>query len=181
MPIELGTARTGMPGVRLAAIGDSVVVAVVDVRQVPWTEFGTGEPKIGKDGKPRTQDKVVGLVIKGNGVITDNGTERAVAAGDIVAIYLAGHNRWEFIEAKNKLPRPLNVGDVMQWKYDRDEKSQYASNPKKVKTCVIRPAKPDEADQVRRCEELHHQLRTEGIALDAPKPTSTADDDLEPF
>lgn len=180
MGIELESARTGTPGVRLTAIGDSVVVAVVDVRQVPWTEFGTGEPKIGKDGKPRTQDRVVGLVVKGNAVINDGGTERAVAAGDIVAIYLAGHNRWEFIEAKNKLPRPLNVGDVMQWRYDRDEKSQYG-NPKKVKTCTIRPAKADEGEQVKRCEELHHRLRNEGIALDTPKQSTVADDDLEPF
>jgi hypothetical protein len=179
MGIELGSSRTATPSVKLRNIGDKVIVAVVDVTAVPWLEYGTNEQKVGKDGKARSQDKVTALVVAGNGVITDNETDREVVPGEIVSIYLAGHNRWEFIEAKRKLTRPLNVGDVMQWRYDRDEKSSVASNPKKVRTVAIRPPKAEEGEQTRRCEQLHHQLRNEGIALD--QSNSVDVDDIDPF
>lgn len=181
MGIELGSSRTATPSVKLRNIGDKVIVAIVDVTAVPWLEYGTNEQKVGKDGKPRTQDKVTAIVVSGNGVITDNESDREVTPGEVVSIYLAGHNRWEFIEAKRRLTRPLNVGDVMQWKYDRDEKSTVASNPKKVRTCQIRPPKADEVEQTKRCEQLHHQLRTEGIALDQQSSASDDSGDFEPF
>lgn len=175
MAIQLGQERTSTPSVKLRSIGDKVVVAVIDVKEVPWLEYGTNEPKIGKDGKARTQERLTALVVSGNGVVGDTDGERPVKPGEVVSIYLSGHNRWEFIEAKKALGRPLSVGDVLQWKYDRDEKSS-AGNDKKVRTCALRPPKDTEAAQVAECERLYHQLRTEGISLDQ-RPTG----DNDPF
>lgn len=171
MPISLETSTPRTPSAKLLNIGDHVVVAVVDVTQVPWLEYGTQEPKIGKDGKPRTQDVVTGLVISGNAVIKDGDEDRQAQPDELVTIYLAGHNRWEWIEAKRRLPRPLSVGDVMRWKYDRDEKSQVAANPRKVRTVALRPANPDETARVTKCEQLHQQLRSKQIVIDTdPTP-----------
>lgn len=180
MGIQLGTSRTSTPSVKLRSIGDKVVVAVVNVTEVPWIEYGTNQPKVGKDGKPRTQDRLVGLVVSGNGVVADGEGEREVRPGELVALYMAGHNRWEFIDGKNRLGRPLTVGDVMQWKYDRDEKGMSA-NAKKVRTCAIRPASDKEADQVARCEQLHMQLRSETSGQTAAPAAASAGFDDEPF
>lgn len=176
MAIQLGSSRPSTPSVKLRSIGDKVVVAIVDVAEVPWLEYGTNSPKIGKDGKPRTQERITGLVVSGNGTVTEGDTDREVRPGELVAIYVSAHNRWEFIEAKMKLGRPLHVGDVMQWRYDRDEKG-LSANPKKVRTCALRPASDAEADQVARCEQAHRQLRSDS----APAPTPAQAADHEPF
>ena len=176
MPISLE--QPAIPSVKLRNIGDEVVIAIAHAKVVPWREYGTNNVKVGADGKPRTQDCVTGIVVRGTGVVTRNDQDEVVKPGEEVAIYLAGHNRWEYIEAKRKLGG-LNVGDVLQWKYDRDEPSQ-SGNPKKVRTCAMRRAKPEEAATVAACEALYSRLTLAATVLESVA-TVPVEDDEEPF
>lgn len=181
MGIQLGTARTITPSVKFRNIGDKVVIGVVDMAEVPWLEYGTQTPKIGKDGKPRTQVRLTGIVVSGNAAISDTDGDREVKPGEVVSIFCAAHNRWEFIEATKRLGRPLNVGDVMQVRYDRDEKG-LSVNAKKVRTVSIRAAKADEADLVRHCEEQYRIQRDGATAATPAQTTAGSSDEFdEPF
>jgi len=147
-------AKSGSPSIKLRNLNDWCDVALVNVDVVDWIEFGSTEPKIGKDGKPRTQDRITAIVIAGNAVITDNDADVPVKADDVISIYCAGHRRWEYILAV-KARGQLMRGDVMRVKYTHDEASATkGNNAKKVWSFQIRAAKPDEATRTARCEEI---------------------------
>ena len=172
-PTPIGQpAKPATPSVKLRTVGDWCDVALIDVESVPWIEFGSELPKIGKDGQPRTQDRITALVTQaGSAVVSDNGDDTPVAIGDVVSIYASGAKRWDFIQAQ-KLNGQLLRGDVMRVKYDHDEPpATKGYNDKKVWTFQIRHAKPDEAVQSARCEE---------IARGGATPINHADD-MEPF
>lgn len=165
------------PSVKLRNIGDYVTVALIDLEVVPWTEFSgprKGLPKLGQDGKARTQEKVSAVVINGSGVV---GEDEVVKPDDVVSIYFAGHRRWEWIEARTKIAGGLQCGDVLRVKYERDEPGQ-GNEPKKVWSVQLRHPKPEESALAQRCEELRTgaQQRTTigGAAADGW-------DDEEPF
>jgi hypothetical protein len=179
--IELGDDLTRPPSLKLRAPGDTAVVAIVDQAEIPWTEFGTGNAKIGKDGRPRTQEVYTALVISGTGVVSDGDEDRPTAPAEVVSIYLAGHKRWNRVEAYKKLGRRVRVGDVWRWTYDHDERSSVAGqSPKKVHTLDARDAKPDEDDQTARCVALHRE-RKDQTAYTAPDAGNVAYGDEEPF
>jgi hypothetical protein len=184
MPTPLGSpAKTTYPSVKLRNVGHSVVVALVDVDVVPWKDFATNEVKVGADGQPRTQEVVTGLVTGYDGaVVTENDADRPVTPGEIVSIWLPGHKRWEWVQAQKaftkEVDRQIQTGDVLKWTYERDEAPTRAgNNAKKVHTCKLRAAKPDEASQVARCDQLLADKRGAGTPLD----TGAGFDDEEPF
>lgn len=166
--IELGDDVTRPPGIKLLHPGDTVEVAIIDQAVIPWTEFGTGEQKIGKNGKPRTQEVYTALVIHGDAVRREGDDEVRVTPGEVVSIYLAGHRRWNRIEAYKALGRKVRVGDVWSWTYEKDERSAVAGqNPKKVHSLIARDADDREYQQTQRCISLYHERQASGPAPDA--------------
>ena len=183
MTIELDEERPITPSLKLRNIGDEVIVAIADKQEVPWMEFGTDRQKVGKDGKARTQERFVVIVIGGTAVYVEDERDEVARPGMEASIYLAGHSRWERIQAykRDVGGRGVRVGDVMRWRYDRDERSTVAGlNDKKVRTISVRDAKADESAQVAACEALYHRLHTTNLE---PGNDATTDSygDEEPF
>lgn len=168
MGTPIGQQTTLTPSIKLRKIGDHVDIALVDLAVVPWTEFGTGQPKIGKDGKPRSQDRLTAVVINGVGVVNEDKVDRPAKPDEVVAVYLAAHKRWDWIQAQKGLEGGLQCGDVVRIRYERDETSSAAgSNDKKVWSFRIRHAKPEEAERSKRCEELRQGAAAGGTPLTA--------------
>jgi hypothetical protein len=171
MGIKLGK-PPGSPSIKLRKIGDAIVGHVCHVEAVPWIEFGTDKPKIGHDGKPRTQDKVTLLVREGTAVVKDGeDSEREVVAGEQVAVYLAGHRRFAWIEAQRKVPGGLEVGQVIRIAYVGDEPSKGGA-PKKVWQMRLRVATEAEQVDVQTAEAIYR-----GLATAAPKGSAVAEED----
>jgi hypothetical protein len=172
MGTPIGQTSTTAPSVKLRNVGDHVDLAIVDVEVVPWLEYGSLAPKIGKDGKPRTQERVTALVVAGNGVTTSDDEDVVVKPGETVAVYFSAHRRWEWIQAQRKLDGGLQCGDVVRIKYARDEPGS-AGNDKKVWDVQVRHPRPEESAQSQRCEELRagqQQATPVGAELDDEEP-----------
>lgn len=155
MSITLDTPKASTPTVRLRNIGDGIAVAVVNSQIVPWRDFATGEPKIGDNGKPRTQDMLTGIVVAVHGAVVGgpDGDDVAPEVGDTVRVFLAGHRRWSWIEAKREHGN-LTVGDIARFKYDKDEPSDRRGNqPRKVWAIKVEP-NPDQGS-VAACEQAY--------------------------
>jgi len=165
--------QAATPSAKLRTIGDYIDCALVNEEVVPWIEFGTdGVAKIGKDGKPRTQDKVTAVVIGGTGVTTRDDVDTPVVADDTITLYLSGPRRWDWIQAK-KAHGQLLRGDVLRVKYDHDEPSATKGyNARKVWTFQLRHAKPGEEARTALCEQ---------VAAGAATPIGGHDADPEPF
>lgn len=191
MGIPIGTTKqSGPPTVKLRHPGDRVGIALVDEREVPWLEFGTGQPRLTADGKPRTQAMVLGVVVGAHGAtVVDNDADVPVQPGDLVRWYFSGRNRWDpDFDKTRRSGQPkswggakddhgqLMAGDVLTITYEGDVPGQGA-NPRKLRTVTLRRAKPDEAAQAARCEELHREMH--GVAISDPPHRPV--DDLDPF
>lgn len=172
MPIPIGTPKTpSIPTVKLRHPGDRVGIALVDEREVPWLEFGTGAPKLNAKGEPRTQVMVLGIVVGHSGAtVTNDGADVDVQPGDLVRWYFSGRNRWDpDLDKTRRSGQPkswggakdehgqLMSGDVLTITYEGDVAGQGA-NPRKLRTANLRRAKPDEAAQTQRCEQLHREM-----------------------
>lgn len=162
-----------MPAVKLDNIGASVVVCIAEIQtDLPVYVYGSNPPveELNQDGQPKKQDRVIGLVKFGDGAsIKDReGTMRAVEPGDVVSIWLSSWNRWEWNQAKMDLNRSVEVGDLLRWRYERDEAPSRAGNsPRKVRTCALQTADPAEKELVDRAEGLYHDLHRQE---QAPRP-----------
>lgn len=192
MAITLGTRTASTPSAKLRTIGDSFIGAVIDEEQVQRTEYGTNEPMLGRDGKPKTQDMVTVMVIDpGTAVTTEDGADRGLQVGEVVRIFFASFGRWDPDLDKTREPNQpkswsgakedrgqLSVGDVLKWQYERDQPGANPANPRKVRTVQLRAPRPDEAPQTAKCEALHREKHSIAIGSSAPaKPTY----DEEPF
>lgn len=167
------------PALKLPNIGDSVVVAIAHEASVPLYQFRRdGGPKVRaltQDGKERNQLKLTVIVVSGKAVTGEN--LEPVASGEEAVIYLAGHNWFSYIESTKKLGG-LNVGDVMQWKYERDEPGKGAED-KKIRAATVRHAKPEEAELVAQCEAIYRRITSTPLTpAGAPQEF---EDDEEPF
>jgi hypothetical protein len=181
MPITLEENRPS-PSVKLPKVGDWATVAIAHVEVVPWTDFKTGLVKVGNDGKPRTQDKVTGVVIAGT---ASTGTKEAgyepITPGQEVTLFLAGHHRWEYIQAK-KEHGSLSVGDVGRWKFESEEPVPGTANSKHVSSFKLRAAKPEEAQYVAQAEQVYRRLTSTVLkTVPASAPSTSFEDDEEPF
>lgn len=165
------------PALKLPDVGDAVVVAIAHEEQTPLYEFRTDGQKIRartQDGKERNQLRLTVVVVSGKAV-TGEALE-PVAPGEEAVIFLSGHNWFNYIEASKRLGG-VNVGDVMQWKYDRDEPGK-GLQPKKVRGTTLRHAKPEEAETVAKCEAIYRRITSTPLAAAAP---AELEDDEEPF
>lgn len=207
MPIPLGTEREAItPSLKLATIGDKVDFAVINEDVVPAYVFGTKTQATTQSGKPKTQDKVTVLVIRGTALIADTDADgkvvvdgagnpvlRQVREGDIGTIFFEGQNRWDpdLDKTRDKgAPKSwsaakedvggLNVGDVGRWLYERDVQGQGAQ-PRKVRIVQLRRPKPEEQARTTRCEELYRERISIKIGASVGGGATQYDDDDEPF
>jgi hypothetical protein len=185
IPINSGGGSRRPPAIALRAINNYVDVAVINEEKIPAYEYGKpGEVKTTRDGKPKTQDAVTVLVIRGDGVINDNGADRPVQPGEVATIYFEGQSRWDpdldksrengafksWSGAKEDLGQ-LMVGDVFRWMFEAEIPGK-GTQPRKLRPVKIRHPKPEEAEQTARCEQLHR----EGTAIPVGVGAGPADD-----
>lgn len=158
MPIKLDEERTVYPANKFNQIGDHITVAVIRTETLPLIPYGSTEPLKGKDGKPRTQNRVTGLVIDSTCTIKGGDSPRPAVPGEIVSLYIKGLSRWVFVEAKKALDGGLQVGDVLRWTYTGDKPGQAAGTIKKVYTIEIKHPSEKNAERTKRCEDLWHEM-----------------------
>lgn len=156
------TPTASRPYAKLNDIGDTLVIAIGHIdKNIPERDYDTDEIKTWDDGNPITQTRIVGVVLStsGNVVGRMNSENVILEDGDEVAIFVSGGkngNQGRFKDAERELGG-VELCDVLQWKFDRTEA---ASNPKwndrKIYTCAMRKAKPEElAAHKDACEEIY--------------------------
>lgn len=169
------------PSLKLPNIGDTVVVAIAHERSEPKYEYRKDGQKIRartQDGKERNQLRLNVVVMSGKAV-TGEALE-PVAPGEEAVIFLDGHNWYAYIESCKKLGG-INVGDVMQWKYEGDEPGQGAID-KKLRIATVRHSKPEEAETVAQCEAIYRRIVSTPLASAASAADFEAEEPPEdPF
>ena len=166
------------PALKLPDVGDAVVVAVAYEETVPLYEYREDGQKIRaltQDKKERNQLRLSVVVISGKAITGKE--DEPVAPGEEAVIFLSGHNWFSYIEASKKLGG-VNVGDVMQWKFDREEPGK-GREPKKIRATTLRHAKPEEAETVAKCEAIYRRITS--TPLTSAAPVADFEDDEEPF
>lgn len=175
IPLEPDTRSS----IKLPTIGSGIEVAIVGKRTVPWTEFGTGQTKVGRDGRPRKQLRITGIVLSHRGANAGSQeAPREPQVGEPVDIYLHGHLWGSYIDATKNFKtagfKP-EVGDVMLWLYERDEPSQQGQ-PKRVRTCTLRKRRPGEEWAGTQCEQLYYSLGFDRPDVETDTTPDTDDD-----
>ena len=153
MPIPLEAPR--VPPLRFREVQQQVIGHVCHIATIPWMEYGGGgRQRFTPEGKGKFQDRLRLLVVSGTAVIPVGEGEARVDPGDVVDVYISGHHRWDWGQAKKQHAGGLNVGDVLRIVYTGDAQGQGAA-PKKVWAFALRAAKPTEAEQVNRAEQIY--------------------------
>lgn len=174
MPIPL--TQQSRPNAKMPYPGMGVEMALIGTRRRPWMEFGTQTAKIGKDGQPRQQLVVTGIVTNANAVCGPQGQERPVQPGEVVDVYLHGHAWGSWIEAE-RAHSGLQVGDIVRIVYTHDEpSSQPGANPRKVRQIAFRRAEQHEAGLVAQAEAAYYSLGFDKPDEYANRAPDTADD-----
>lgn len=193
IPLSTG-ASSGPPSIKLPEIGNSVTFVVVDVNpNVPAREYGTGNPKLDRFGRPKMQTVLTVLVTAVDGAKHgEPGAYTSVEAGSVASIFVESYTKYDpdqdrlggthlsFGGATDKLDGGLAVGDVGQWKYLGDLPSKAAS-PRKDRKFAFRKPKADEAAQVERCERLHLELKATPLVPAGGSGSSAGPFDEEEF
>jgi hypothetical protein len=174
----------GPPSAYFPAVGDSIIVGIVDVGEYQQKDYDTGEPLTWPDGGPRNGKVVTGLVVSTSGT-TGAGSERNhgdVGPGDIVRFWCEGGKFYTYRDAV-KAAGGVHVGDVMLWKRDEDKApTNPRHNPSKQYSAKIRRPEAKDGDLADRCEKARLELKQRPV-LDAPAgggPDPTWGDE-EPF
>lgn len=172
--------QSGPPAARFPAIGDSIVVGIIDVGEYQQRDYDTNEPKTWPDGGKVMGKVVTGLVVKTSGT-TDAGSDRASAPvnpGDLVTFWCEGGKFFTYRDAV-KDAGGVNVGDVMLWKRDDDKPpTNPRHNPAKTYTAKIRRPKAEDGDLVERCTVKRRELKEQALdrvlaPVGAPEPFPT--------
>lgn len=184
MATQLEEERQSVPSVKFKAIGDTFVGMVVDRAEVPLYQYmadgSKGAQIVGKNGKLRTQEMLTLLVMAGTTCTVGDGPAEV---GSIGRLYIKGHNRWAYVEAKNAGHGSLCVGDVIRQRYVRDEPGA-GGNAKKVSDFALRKPKPEEAQLAAKAEQEHeamHRKVLDGSPAGGNVPAQYADVDEEAF
>lgn len=125
MPIPLEEERQpGLPVVKRQAIGEKFYGAVVLVqqrdRQKKNENTGVMESILKADGKPRQELVVTCLTLPGTDASVGLGDDEHIPEpGELVRLILKGKAFGDWIESKNDLGRPVQVGDVVSQITDR--------------------------------------------------------------
>lgn len=194
--LDTGQRASGPPSVKLRTIGDHLNFAVVDIdNAVPKTKYGTSEPDLKADGTPKYAVRVTALALGGqNPVRVENGVDVAVQNDEIVSIFIDSYSKWDPDNDKDDathvswgkaidrfLGGDLQVGTVGQYAYLRDIPSQQAgNNPRKDRKFALRPATPDEASLVQRCEAARVELQSQRDSGATQLPTDSQQQAAQP-
>lgn len=165
--ITLDAPNTGVPAVKFPNTGDKVTVGIVDVQQYQQRTLD-GELKTWDDGGPKMGKRVIGLVVAAkNATLKENDEDRPVAQDDLVAFYCEGGRFFTWKEAL-KEHGPVNVGDIMEWTFDREEPaSKKGYNPRKVYVAEIHSPELSEMEIKQKCIEAYQELHAAEINLDS--------------
>jgi hypothetical protein len=173
MPIPLSSQQS-RPSIKFQQPGIGAELCIVGQRVMPKMEMGGQRQAVTRDGKPRNQLVLTGILVSTNGAVTGpEGQTRPLQVGEIVDYYADGGNWFQFIEAERAMQSAgmtPQVGDVVVVHFSHTEPSQMpGGNPKKVRPCTLRRARPDEAHFVNQAESLYYSLGFDR-PLDAPAP-----------
>lgn len=185
MGTPLQTKAPTLPSLKLRNVGDYHDCMVVDIDVVPRYEYRTeaqiaagveSKVRVGRNGKPQTQDKLTVLAIGGKAVISDNGADRSPEEHEVAIIFFAGRDRWDpdldkarsgdvgrsFSAAQEHIGG-LQVGDVLRWRFEAEVPGAGAE-PRKVRTVLLRRCRPEEEALHQKAEELRSALRSTSLA-----------------
>jgi hypothetical protein len=173
----------GPPPAHFPAVGDSIIVGIVDVGEYQQRDYNTGELLSWPDGAPRMGKVVTGLVVSTSGT-TDAGTDSAsgpAVPGELVRFFCEGGKHYTYRDAI-RASGGVHVGDVMLWKRDEDKApTNPRHNPAKQYTAKIRRPEAKDGDLADRCERARLELKQRPV-LDGPAGGGSAWDDEEiPF
>jgi len=188
VPLNSGTGSS-TPALKLRNVGDYVDFAVAGIKTIPRTEYGTGQPRLSREGKPQTQIVLTVVIAGGTGSVKIGDDEVSVseAVDQVAACYIAGRDRWDKdgdaqrkADGKQSLSwsgalsahGQLEVGDVVRYTYEADVPGQ-GTVPRKLRVFRIRKAKPEEQARTEKCLAVH---RNETVV-----PLSTDDGSDDPF
>src|SRR5678815_442329 len=102
MPIPLSPSTR--PSIKLPQIGAWCEMAIIGTRRVPWNEYQTGAAKLGRNGQPRKQLRITGILINHSGANT--GTAEAPQMPqphEVIDLYAHGHQWGAWIDAEKAL------------------------------------------------------------------------------
>jgi hypothetical protein len=172
MPLDQPT-PSGPPAAYFPAVGDSIVVGIVDVGDYHQRDYTSGELKFWPDGGKVMGKVVTGLVVSFDGT-TGSGSEKAngpVAVGDLVTFWCEGGKFFTYRDALNDAGS-IEIGDVMFWRREADEPSSNPRyNDRKVYTAKIRRPEARDGDLVERCTAKHRELKAHRLdQAEQPEP-----------
>jgi hypothetical protein len=165
--LNTNTGSSGPPSVKPDTPGAAVKFAVIDCNpDVPVTEFGTGQPVLNRRGEQKKQTVLTVLVLGHDGEVGSVPAE----VGSVRSIWASSYAKYDpdqdakggthvsFGAATDALDGGLHVGDIGEYKYLGDLKGQ-GSFDRKDRKFRFRRAKPEEAEQTARCEQLRAELK----------------------
>lgn len=177
--LDTGQRASGPPSVKLRSIGDHVNFAVIDIdNNVPKTKYGTNEPELKPDGvTQKMATRLTVLALGGNAVRKEGDVDVPVQPDEVVSIFIDSYSKWDPDNDKDApdnghvswgraldrdLGGDLQVGSVGQYAFLRTIPSQKnPDNPRKDRKFALRPASPEEAHIVQRCEALRIELQSQ--------------------
>lgn len=175
MPLDQ-PAQSGPPTAYFPAVGDSIVVGIVNVDNFHQRDYTTGELKYWPDGGAVLGKVVTGLVVSTTGT-TAAGSERAhgpVGPGDLVTFWCEG-SKWFTYQEALKAAGDIDVGDVMLWKREADKPpTNPKHDPQKVYVAKLRKPEAKDGDLVERCTKAHRELKAQRVDEAPPREPAPA-------
>lgn len=164
MPLDTPT-PAGPPSAYFPAVGDSIVVGIVDVNEYHQRDYNTDELKYWPDGGKVMGKVVTGLVVSTTGT-TAGGSEKAngpIGSGDLVTFWCEGGKFFTYRDALNEAGS-IDIGDVMLWTREKDEPTTNPKhNDRKVYAAKLRGPEARDGDLVERCQAKHRELHAKQL------------------
>lgn len=160
---------SGPPSAYFPAVGDSMVVGIVDVKEYQQRDCDSGELLTWPDGGKKMGKVVTGLVVSATGTACGGGAkaQTPVTAGDLVTFWCEGGKWFTYSEAL-KAHGGVSVGDLMQWTRGEDKAPRNPRhNPAKTYVARLRSPEAKDGDIVDRCQAARNALSQQRIE-DAP-------------
>lgn len=205
MAIQLEDERkAGLPVVKRTALGQKFFGAVIKIEQRDRLKRDetTNEmvPVLKPGGKPRQELVITCMVLPGGNAPVGLGDDEHVPQPEeVVRLILKGKSFADWIQAKNELGRPVQVGDIVSQKtvlaqvYDAQgqasgpeitDQATLSNVPRGKSVGIYGPVElrePKEGSEwVTKAEAAYHNLH-EPISAEADSPAPVADDDEPPF
>jgi hypothetical protein len=171
VPLLTESTSSAPPTVKLREVGQYLDAAVAGIKVIPRTEYGTGQPMLDRQGRPKTQVVLTVVIAGGTGCIKRGDVEVPLseAIDEVASVYIAGRDRWDKdgdaarkAEGKQSFSwsgaldahGQLEVGDVFRWTYESDVPGM-AANPRKLRTFRLRKPKAEEQARTDKCMQIH--------------------------